>query len=71
MLCLPAIAKHEREGISQGTRLTNNSCAHYSSTLWPRPGLQGRSSVGVGSKILQQQQLIPGKSRQGRPTFQL
>jgi len=38
--------------------------ALYSRQLAPgQAGFQGRSSVGAGSKILQQQQLIPGKSR--------
>jgi len=30
MLGPPAIARHERAGISQGRRLTNNKIAHYS-----------------------------------------
>jgi general secretion pathway protein I len=39
------------------------------STPWPGPGLQGQISTDSTSEILQRQQRIPGKSRQGRPVL--
>jgi len=48
----------------------NTKQEQYSNTPWPRPGLQGQRSTGSTSEILQRQQRIPGKSRQGRPVLQ-
>jgi len=38
---------------------------------WPRPGMQGPSSIAFTSEVSQRQHGFRGKSRQGRPNTRL
>lgn len=39
----------------------------HSITPWPRPDVQGLSSMASSFELLQRHQIVPGKSRQGGP----
>jgi general secretion pathway protein J len=66
---VPCNGRREPQDLTASSCQTLRAGVGRANTLWPRPGLQGQSSTDSTSGILQPQQRIPGKSRQGRPVL--